>query len=571
MTTSTERVRAAYAAIAASERPEIWITIVDESEALACADAVDRRVRSGARLPLAGYVGAIKDNIDFVGTPTTAGCPSYAYAPTTTATCVARLIDAGLVVIGKTNLDQFATGLVGTRSPYGAVRSAGDLARISGGSSSGSAVAVALGLVDIALGTDTAGSGRVPAALNGIIGLKPTRGLVPIDGVVPACASFDCVSTFARDVSLACSAVRVMGGTHSGDPSSRAWPGDAPLGLPEGVVVAVPDVVTLSAISEDNRGKFSSSIDRLASIGVGVKVIDVSPFLEAGKLLYGGAFVAERYASVGEFVDSHRSAVDPVVGAIVSEGGAIPAARLAQDITSLATWRVAISEIFADVDALMLPTVGEHPTIDEVRADPRGVNTRLGTYTTFCNLLDLAAIAIPVRDRERTSVGSTFGVTLFAPAFHDQLIGDLAARFLGETSPPSVAPIRGALIVVVGAHLMGQPLNNQLTSRGGRLVAETTTSPHYRLFALSTSPPKPGLVRVAADGASIAVEVWELPPAQFADFVAAVPPPLSVGQVTLTNGEVHPGFVLTATDAPAGVEDITDYGGWRSYLHATKP
>jgi allophanate hydrolase len=557
MRTSTERVRAAYAAIRGAGCDEIWINLAAEAGALAEAADVDRRVAAGVDLPLAGYVGAVKDNIDLVGLPTTAGCPAFAYDPKASATCVERLVEAGVVFIGKTNLDQFATGLVGTRSPFGGLPSARDSRRISGGSSSGSAVAVALGIVDFALGTDTAGSGRVPAAFNGIVGMKPTRGLVPTTGVIPACASFDCVSIFATTVALATEALAVIIGPDGIDPGARPFPPDAPLGRGPTCTVAIPDADLLATLDDATRAGFAAAVARLEAIGAATRAVDVTPLLEAGTLLYDGAFVAERYAAVGTFIDAHPDEVDPVVGAIISAGRTVTAAQYTNDVATLAAARLAAHSALAEVDALMLPTVAEHPTFEEVAADPRGVNGRLGRFTTFCNLVDLSAIAVPV--------SSTFGVTFFAAAFGDQAIADLGAAFLGEALPPALTD--GAPLVVVGAHLVGQPLNHELTTRGGRRVAATTTSPNYRLYALATNPPKPGLVRTGeAGGVAIEVEVWALPPARFADFVATIPPPLAIGEIELVTGERLPGFVVGATTPPDAVEEITAFGGWRAYV-----
>jgi allophanate hydrolase len=567
MTTSTDRVKEAYASIRAGWREGVWIELFPEEVSLAVAAEIDRTVGRGELLPLAGLVGAVKDNIDMAGAPTTAGCPAYSYAPNADATSVARLREAGLVIIGKTNLDQFATGLVGTRSPYGAPACASDPTRISGGSSSGSAVAVAVGFVDVALGTDTAGSGRVPAAFNGIVGTKPTRGLVPNSGVVPACPTIDCVSVFARTVALATLALAVMTGPDEIDPLSRAWTADAPRALPPSPTIAIPDESALQYLEEDQRTEFTSAIGRLERIGATVCTVDVTDLLDAGARLYGGAFVAERYASVGKFVDAHPGDVDPVVGPLVAAASAFTAADLVVASMANAASRLRARSLFDQADALMLPTVGGHPTFDEVAADPIGVNTRLGHFTTFCNLLDLAAVSVPVPP---TAGGpSTFGITFFATAFGDQVLADLAARYLDEPPPP-VALSPGAPVVVVGAHLSGQPLNHQLTSRGARLLATTHTAAKYRLFALPTTPPKPGLVASGAGGAAIEVEVWELPPARYADFIAEVSPPLSIGQVELADGTLLPGFVLSAHVAPLGTFEITHLGGWRAHLAAVR-
>ncbi len=561
MVTPTEKVKGAYRAISARSGDELFISLAPEAESLAAAEAVEARLAAGELVPLAGVVAAAKDNIDVAGMATTAGCPDFAYLPERDATCVQRLVRAGVVFVGKTNLDQFATGLVGTRSPYGAPASVLDPARISGGSSSGSAVAVALGLVDLALGTDTAGSGRVPASFNAVIGTKPTHGLVPATGVVPACPSFDCVSLFTTSVALASLALAVLSGPDGVDPLARNWPSDAPLSFGPRPVIAVPDPAALAPADAPFREAFAAAERRLAALGAELRTVDVGLLLEAGALLYGGALVAERYAAVGRFVESHREAVDPVVGAIITAAARISAEELIGDVRALGHARIAVAELFSGCDALMMPTVPEHPSFAEVAADPIAVNSRLGRYSTFCNLLDLAAIAVPVPGAHPASLG----VTLFGPAFSDGALAELAARFSGEEAPGDCgAPAEE--VVVVGAHLSGQPLNHQLTAKGGRLVRSTRTAPSYRLYALPTTPPKPGLVRAATGGGAIEVEVWALPPARFAAFVREIAEPLALGPVSLADGSVRPGFLLAAGGAPRSLTEITHLGGWRSYL-----
>ncbi|MGB3486281.1 MAG: allophanate hydrolase, partial [Mycobacterium sp.] len=431
--TAVERVRAAYTAIADVDRPEIWITLRPMAEALSDAEAIDALVTAGAELPLAGLLAAVKNNIDVAGIPTTAGCPGYATAPASTdAEVVARLRTAGAVVIGATNLDQFATGLVGTRSPYGAVRDARRPDRISGGSSSGSAVAVALGLVDIALGTDTAGSGRVPAALQGVVGIKPTVGVVPLDGVVPACRSFDCVTVFARDLNTADAAMGVLAG------GVRPFPADAPLAAPPQPRVAVPR--TLTGLQPQWQRAFRQACDRLTDSGAELVEIDLTPFLAAARLLYDGGLVAERYEAVGAYLGAHQgdpdAGIDPTVNSIISTAGAVPASVLLADRVRLAELTtVAMAEI-GDCAALLIPTTTEHPTIAEVAADPVGVNSRLGTYTNFCNLLDLCAVAVP---SGTDGHDGQFGVTVVARAGADAVALDLA-RLVAQPTEPVARP-----------------------------------------------------------------------------------------------------------------------------------
>jgi len=568
------RVTAAYAAIDAAGRPEVWITLRPAAEALAEAAAIDAAVAAGELLPLAGLVAAVKDNIDVAGLPTTAAAPSYEYLPEQDATCVARLRGAGAVVIGKTNLDQFATGLVGTRSPYGAVRNAWDPAKISGGSSAGSAVAVALGLVDVALGTDTAGSGRVPAALNGIVGVKPTRGVIPCTGVVPACRSLDCVTVFARSVSLARRAVAAMAGPDGTDPLATLL-GSAPRGgwQPRGADagparIAVPLPAQLTGLADGWAEAFESAVARLRAAGAEVVPVDIAPLLEAARLLYGGSFVAERYTAVGDHVREHAeligSDLDPVVAAIILDAAKHSAADYFADRERLDQLAARAAGALNGCDALLTPTTTLHPSIAEVRADPVGVNARLGTYTNFANLLDLAALAVPAG----TVDGLPFGIMLTGPAGSDARLAEIAA----SCDQASVD------VLVVGAHLSGQPLNHELLAAGGTLLRPAATAPAYRLYALDTRPPKPGLVRVealpAADagapaagqaGASIAGEVWRLPGAGFARFMTGLAAPMAIGRVRLDDGRDVLGFLCEPT-AVRGAADITRFGGWRSWI-----
>ena len=427
---AVERVQAAYAAIDAVERPEVWIFLRPRADALADAEKVDAAVLAGAELPLAGLTAAVKNNVDVAGVPTTAGCPSYATAPASDdAEVVARLRAAGAVVIGATNLDQFATGLVGTRSPHGAVRDSRRPRHISGGSSAGSAVAVALGLVDLAIGTDTAGSGRVPAALQGIVGIKPTYGVVPTDGVIPACRSYDCVTVFARDLDTADAAMGVMGG------GARPFPPDAPLSAPEVPKVAVPR--ELPALSAEWQEAFRASCARLEAHGAELREIDLSAFLAAARLLYDGGLVAERHEAVGDFVDAHRSEVDPTVGSIISAAGDVSATRLLHDRRLLAELTETALGVLGDCDALLIPTTTEHPTLAEVAADPVGVNSRLGTYTNFCNLMDMCAVAVP----SGTAGEDQFGVSVIARSGADAVAIDVARLVASPTDVRRAAPV----------------------------------------------------------------------------------------------------------------------------------
>ncbi|WP_328832478.1 allophanate hydrolase [Streptomyces sp. NBC_00252] len=550
MSTTVSRVQAAYARIEAVNRPEIWIDLRPQAEVEQEARTLDDRLTAGEQLPLAGRLFAAKGNIDVHGLPTTAGCPAYAYTPEADAPVVARLRAAGAIVLGTTNLDQFATGLVGTRSPYGAVRNAHDPERISGGSSAGSAVAVALGIVDFALGTDTAGSGRVPAAFNGIVGLKPTRGLVPTAGVVPACASIDCVTVFARTLPEAEQALSFMT-----SPPTRILP---PLAqrTPGPWRIAVPPRDQLGELDEGWAETYAEAVTRLRAAGCEIRTLDLTPFTEAAAMLYQGAFVAERYTAVGAFIDkamaSGAEGLDPAVAGIITGARDIPAHQLYADEARLGALRTLALAELADADALLLPTTPGHPTLTEVAADPLGANARLGRFTNSTNLFDLAAVAVP----SGVVNGLPFGVMLIGPAFTD----DRLARMARDLTPP-------VQLAVVGAHLTGQPLNPQLLSLGARLDRTTTTAPVYRLHALPTTPPKPGLVHVGEGGAAIETEIWRLPAEGLGRLLAALPRPMTLGSVQLSDGTSVPGF-LCEPAALANAEDITTHGGWRGYLRS---
>src|SRR5688572_7188460 len=539
----------------------VWIALADR-------DAVLQRARDiDAALPLAGVPFAVKDNIDVAGMPTTAGCPAYSYAPARTATVVQRLLDAGAILIGKTNLDQFATGLVGVRSPYGACASVFDERYISGGSSSGSAVAVAKGLAAFALGTDTAGSGRVPAAFNNLVGLKPTRGLLSTAGVVPACRSLDCVSIFAADAALAERVWRVAQGFDAADPFSRtqASGADAAPWLPGPFRFGVPRDEDLEFFGDpDSPALYKAAIARLEGVG-GISVtVDFAPFREAAALLYSGPWVAERYAAVGEFADAHPDAMHPVVGQIIRGAASKSAADAYRGLYRLEELKKAAAEQWAGIDILLLPTAGTIYTKAAVEADPIQLNTNLGYYTNFVNLMDLAAVAVPAGFRRD---GLPFGVSLIGPAFSDAALLALASRYAGEAAGARGEAPGCINVAVVGAHLAGQPLNRQLTERGARLVQSCRTSPEYRFYALAnTMPPKPGLVREPGfDGPGIALEIWAVPSHHFGSFVAGVPPPLGIGSVQLDTGEWVKGFICEPA-ALAGAAEITAFGGWKNYL-----
>lgn len=551
--TARAAVDRALARIAEVDRPEIWISLRPAADVLAEAESIDARTEAGEHLPLAGLTVAVKDNIDVAGLATTAGSASFAYEPVVDATAVERLRAAGAVVVGKSNLDQFATGLVGTRSPFGAVRNAWDPTRISGGSSSGSGVSVALGIVDLALGTDTAGSGRVPAALNGIVGVKPTKGLVPTTGVVPACRTQDVVTVFARDIALARLAVETMSGPDGRDPLVRTDAAHA--ALPARSRLAVPLPAQLDGLADGWREAFEATVQTAQAAGFDVVERDISALLDAARLLYEGAFVAERYSAVGAHIEAHRELIgvdlDETVAGIILAGARPAAHELFDDLERLDALRLRGSEALEGCIALLTPTTTWHPTFAQVAADPVGANARLGRYTNFANLLDMASLAIPAGFVE----GLPFGVMLTGPAFTDRVLAQIAQRIEG-------APRR---LFVVGAHLSGQPLNRQLVTAGGRLVEEAATASEYTFHALATIPAKPGLVHTGAGGASVVGEVWEFPADGFAAVVDAVPPPLAIGSVLLDDGRRVAGFLATPA-ALEGAEDISASGGWRNHL-----
>lgn len=575
MGVASQRVLDAFDAIATVNRPEVWITLRAKDDVLADAQRIDERVASGDDLPLAGILLAVKDNIDVAGLPTTAACPEYSYTPASSAVAVTRLLDAGAIVVGKTNLDQFATGLVGTRSPYGAVRNAAHPDYISGGSSSGSAVAVALGIVDVALGTDTAGSGRVPAALNAIVGIKPTLGLVPADGVVPACIDYDTITVFARSLPLATSALGVMAGPDPSDPRSRRAPADTPLGVTRKPVLAIALPEQLDALCPSYRDAWGTLLETLADHGFTVVPVNIEPLLDAARLLYDGAIVAERYSAVGAFIDQNRAAqgLDATVAAIIAGAATKTAAHFVDDLNTLRHAAAYATEILTDVDGLLLPTTTEHPTIAAVQADPVAINRRMGTYTNFCNLLDLSAVAVPAPP---THDGMPFGVMVIEPAFADQIALDVANKItsavergpLGDVTLP-MATTGAVLLAVFGAHRRGAPLHHELEAINARYLEHVATTDAYRLYALDTTPPKPGVVRVEHGGGQpITGELYAVSPAGLGSFLAQLPAPMALTAVELNDGRTVTGFTCTH-DSVVGASDITQYRDWLTYLSAS--
>lgn len=566
-TTAVEQAEAALARIAAYDavQPQIWISRASAEQVLAAARDVDARIAAGETLPLAGVPYAAKDNIDVAGFETTAACPAFAYTPESSATVTARLAAAGAICVGKTNLDQFATGLVGVRSPYGIPRNAFNRAYVSGGSSSGSAVAVAAGLVPLALGTDTAGSGRVPAAFNHLIGFKPTKGRWSTNGVVPACRSIDCVTVFAHTTADAALVDKVLARFDPADPWSKPLADRALTPMRIGVPMRHQRQWSGDAESEYF---YDRALDHLASFAE-LQEIDIAPLQEAAQLLYGGPWVAERTAAMAQILKTTPDAVDPTVRAVVEAGWDKTAVETFKGIYRLAEIKRHADLLWGEIDALAFPTTGTTYRVAELAKAPIALNSNLGAYTNFVNLLDMAALAVPAGVRHNRT---GFGITFIGPADTDRALLDLADSYLAkaELAPPPPLDIEGHMqtvkLAVVGAHLKDMPLHWQLTSREATFVEATDTAPTYRLYAMADSvPPKPALVHSGDDGASIAVEVYELGVAEFGSFTVEVPAPLAIGTVTLADGTSVKGFVAEPR-ALIGAEDITHLGGWRAYI-----
>jgi allophanate hydrolase len=574
--TPEQTVERCYARIKAHADPAVFITLRDEADARAEARALAGR----SDLPLYGIPVAVKDNIDVRGLPTTAACPAFRYEAGNDAGAVARLRQAGAIVISKANLDQFATGLVGMRSPYGTPRNLFDPKLIPGGSSSGSGIAVAAGLVPLALGTDTAGSGRVPAAFNNIVGLKPSLGLISTTGVVPACRTLDCVSVFALTVDDAFAALRIMAGADPADPFSQA--------RPLGDVGAMPQVLRLGVPPAGQRvffgdritaAAYEEAIARMARLGTTIVDVDVEPFYETARLLYEGPWVAERYITARSLIASAHESMHPVTRGIILAGARPTAVDAFAAFYKLKELQRVRDHVFRQIDALLLPTTPTVYSVEQVLANPVELNSRLGTYTNFVNLLDLCGLALPASMRPD---GAPFGVTLLAPGGHDAMLASIGRVFHADTGlplgalgvpQPPLQPLPAAAkageiaIAVVGAHLSGMPLNGELCVLGGRLLEATKTSCSYRLYALpGTEPPKPGLIRAPdGEGAAIEIEIWALPTEGFGRFVSAVPPPLSIGTITLADGRAVKGFLVEARGVN-GARDISSFGGWRAFM-----
>jgi allophanate hydrolase len=570
-----------YRRIDAVDDPGIFIAMVPEDAARAAAEALPPF--DPAAYPLWGIPFAVKDNIDVAGIPTTAACPAFAYTPAETAFAVGKLLAAGAILIGKTNLDQFATGLVGVRSPYPIPRNAIDTRYVSGGSSSGSAVAVGHGLVSFALGTDTAGSGRVPAALNNIVGLKPSLGSVSTSGVLPACRTLDTISVFAGTVADADRAFRVMAGFDATDAYSRALPvAAAPGTVPPGLRIGMPDGASRRFGGDTpSESAFDEALRDVSSIASGrpLTSIDMAPMFDVAGLLYTGPWVAERYQAIRSFIEATPQHLHPTTLAIIGTAPRMSAADAFAGIYKLAELRRAADAIWSQIDVLIVPTYPRPRLTADLAADPIGPNSELGTYTNFVNLLDLCALAVPGKSR---SDGFPSGVTLIAPRGKDGLLAALGARLhpmsqnrLGATStpvPPAEPGFATAMpgeieLAVVGAHLSGMPLNHELTSRNARFLRACDTQPDYQLYALAGGPPaRPGLMRVAeGKGSPIATEVWAISAEGLGDFMTGIPAPLGIGTTRLSDGTTPNGFIVEA-EGLVGAKNVSEFGGWRNYI-----
>jgi allophanate hydrolase len=586
--TPAQIVDAVLNKIATHDDPAVWIHRVADADLRAAADALAGLAPDD--LPLYGIPFAVKDNIDVAGLPTTAACPDFSYIANETAPAVQRLLDAGALLVGKTNLDQFATGLVGVRSPYGTPRNAIDPSCVPGGSSAGSAVAVSAGLVSFSLGTDTAGSGRVPAGFNNIVGVKPTKGLFSTRGVVPACRTLDCVSIFALTTEDGADIRDVMAAFDAKDAYSRTAPPPATTRHTDrdtlnGLRFGIPSGKFLKFFGDDAyQAAFHLTCDRMTSLGAALVEIDFAPFAETAALLYDGPWVAERYVALRAFLEKSPDSFHPVTRAIVENGKNYDAADVYAATYRLADLARRAEVVWDDIDAMLLPTSGRMYTVAEVEADPTQLNSNLGYYTNFVNLLDLAALAVPAGFAAN---GRPFGVTLVGPAFSDARLSAIGGAIhrdsdvsMGATGA-SLPPVRAAsgeeapaddtvLVAVNGAHMRGLPLNGQLIELGGTFVREDRTAATYRLYSLEDfAPIRPGMIRISdpAEGASIALEIWALPTESIGGLLVQIPAPLGLGTLELNSGDLVKGFVCEAAAASTvAAKDITAHGGWRAYL-----
>jgi allophanate hydrolase len=552
--------------------PNVWIHLVPKEEALARARALGPYTKD-ARLPLWGVPFAVKDNIDVAGLPTTAACPDFAYVPERSSPAVERLLAAGALCLGKTNLDQFATGLVGTRSPYGACRNVFNSEYLSGGSSSGSAVAVAAGHVSFALATDTAGSGRVPAALNNVVGLKPSRGLLSTEGMLAACRSLDCMSVMALGCEDAARVRELM--QDAGSPLARIQ------NAPPRFRFGTPRASQLEFFGDtEAEQRYHDALDALREIGGSPVEIDWSPFAAIGDLLYGGPWLAERVIAVGDFIRQHPNACLPNTRNIIMAGERYSAADAFRAFYHLDELRAQAERVWNEIEVLVVPTTPTIYKVGEDERDPRLYNDRLGIYTRFANFLSYPTLALPAGFKAN---GLPFGITLVMPRGKDRELDAFGLAFerkvdvgagrarsamprsdrASQRPPAELSYVR---LAVVGAHLRGLPLNYQLIEAGARFVKQTRTAAAYKLFVLAgTKPLKPGLLRVSAGGAPIEVELWDVPSTTFGGFVDAIPAPLGIGNLQCEDGQTVKGFVCESY-ALEGAQDITAHGGFRAYL-----
>jgi len=567
-----------YDVIAKVADPGIFTCLVDRKKALKAAAALCKQDRES--LPLWGIPFAVKDNIDVVGMETTAAAPSLAYKAKRTAFAVQKLIDAGAILIGKTNLDQFATGLVGVRTPLPVPKNSFDPSIVPGGSSSGSAVAVAHGIVAFALGTDTAGSGRVPAGLNNIVGLKPSVGAISSTGMLPACRTLDCISIFALTVDDAWAAYTVAAGADPADAYSRPVPLGAITPPPPKPKLGVPRAKDLLFFGDAaSKAHWKACVAQAEALGAELVDIDFTPLFATAHLLYDGPWVAERYEAIRDIIETKPTQLHPVTRRVIEKAREFSAADAFAGQYKLQAFKRIADGILAGVDALMVPTAPYPPTLEALKADPIGPNMHMGTYTNFVNLLDMCAIAVPgpLRKDKRPA-----GVTFIAArgrdavaaglgrAFHHAVGGTLGAtgRALPVAPPlPAVAPAGMIEIAVVGAHLSGMALNHEVKGLGGVFLRAVETEPNYELYALPGGPPKrPGLVRVpAGTGHAIKTEVWAMPAEGFGRFVAGIPSPLGIGTLQLADGTRPKGF-LCEGEATRGAKHISSYGGWRAFI-----
>ena len=554
-----------------------WISLANNEQITEQINLLEGK--QAAALPLFGIPFAVKDNIDVAGWTTTVGCPDFAYKPTKTATSVQKLLDAGAILIGKTNLDQFATGLVGTRSPYGVVTNPFNPKYVSGGSSSGSASTVSRGLVLFSLGTDTAGSGRIPAAFTNTVGTKPTPGYMSTEGVFPACKTIDCISIFtltAADASLVLDVMKANSQDRMNEPQYHPEPK-----LTQQFSAPIRIGIPKSADFLDNTEYpqlFAKALQKIKEMGHHVIEVDITPFVKAGKLLYDGPWVAERYAVIEDFIKSHPNSLDPSVKKIIESGASYTAAQGFRAIYQLKDLETECQKAWSQCDLIVVPSAPRHPTIEELKEEPILRNSELGMYTNYVNLMRLAAIAVPA---DFTAEGLPFGVTLIGQGGSDFALLQFASQWQKLTKMPlgfahSVPPsdyldIKNAdtshvRLAVVGAHLKGMPLHSQLVERQARFVKACKTANRYQLFALAnTSPPKPGLVRAESDGIAIELEIYDLPTETIGSFLGLIPSPLGLGTIELEDGTWVKGFICEPVGI-TGATNISQYGGWKNYL-----